>query len=60
MTLVLIKMLVISKLYHRHNEFGSKFNAGLSLAETKLYGDIVHKVKKIVGRNDFFWSVVLK
>ena len=41
----------------------SKFNTGLKsllkqgLSEREFYSDLVHKFKKIVGRNDFFGSI---
>ena len=48
-----------SKFYRRHYELVSKFNVGLktflhqSLSEPELYGDLVYKFKKNVGRADF-------
>ena len=48
-----------SKFYRRHYELVSKFNVGLKtllhqgLSEPELYGDLVYKFKKIVGRADF-------
>ena len=48
-----------SKFYRRHYELVSKFNVGLKtllhqgLSEPDFYGDLVYKVKKIVGRADF-------
>ena len=55
-----------SKFYRRHYDLVSKFNTGLKsllkqgLSEPEFYGDLafiltflVHKFKKIVGRNDF-------
>ena len=48
-----------SKFYCRHYELVSKFNIGLKtllhlgLSELKFYGDLVYKLKKIVGRADF-------
>ena len=48
-----------SKFYRRHNELISKFNVGLKtllgegLSEPELYGDLVYKFKKFIGRNDF-------
>ena len=46
-------------LYRRHYELISKFNVGLKtllregLSEPEFYGDLVYKVKKLTGRNDF-------
>ena len=48
-----------SKLYRRHYELVSKFNVGLKTlfhqgrSELEFYGDLVYKLKKIVGRADF-------
>ena len=48
-----------SKFYRRHCELISKFNVGLKtlllegLSEPEFYGDLVHKFKKLIGRNDF-------
>ena len=47
------------KFYRRHHELVSKFNVGLKslshqgLSEPEFYGDLVYKVKKIMGRTDF-------
>ena len=47
------------KLYCWHHELVSKFNVGLKsilhqgLSEPELYGDLVYRVKKIMGRTDF-------
>ena len=48
-----------SKFYRRHYELVSKFRVGLKillhqgLSEPEFYGDLVYKLKKIVGRADF-------
>ena len=46
-----------SKFYRRHHELISKFNVGLkSLSHrglSEFYGDLVYKLKKIMGRTDF-------
>ena len=48
-----------SKFYRRHYELVSKFSVGLKtllhqgLSEPEIYGDLVYKFKKIVGRADF-------
>ena len=48
-----------SKFYRRHYELVCKFNVGLKtrlhqgLSEPEFYGDLVYKLKKIVGRADF-------
>ena len=48
-----------SKFYRRHYELVSKFNVGLKtllhqgLSEPEFYGDLVYKLKKIVGSADF-------
>ena len=53
-----------SKFYGRHFEFISKFSVGLKtrllregLSEPELYGDLVYKLKKLIVRKDFFFSV---
>ena len=49
----------LSKFYRRHYELVSKFKVGLKtllrqgLSEPEFYGDLVYKLKKIVGRADF-------
>ena len=40
-----------SKFYRRYYDLISKFQVGLS--ETDFYGDLVYKLKKIVGSNNF-------
>ena len=48
-----------SKFYRRHYELISKFNVGLKTllregpSEPELYGDLVYKFRKLIGRNDF-------
>ena len=50
-----------SKFYRRHYELISNFSVGLKsllhvhqgLSETEFYGDLVYKIKKIMGRTDF-------
>ena len=48
-----------SKFYRRHYELVSKFNVGLNtflrhdLSEPEIYGDLVYKFNKIMGRTDF-------
>ena len=48
-----------SKSYPRNYDLISKFNVGLTsllcqgLSEPDFYGDLVHKLKKIVGNNNF-------
>ena len=52
-----------SKFYRRHYELISKYNVGLKmllsegLSEPEFYGDLVYKFKKLIGRNDFFFSL---
>ena len=52
-----------SKFYRRHYELISKYNVGLKtllsegLSEPEFYGDLVYKFKKLIGSNDFFFSV---
>ena len=52
-----------SKFYRRHYELISKYIVGLKtllgegLSEPEFYGDLVYKFKKLIGRNDFFFSV---
>ena len=53
---------VFSKFCRRHYELISKFNVGLKsllhqgISEPELYGDLVYKFKKIMGRADFLTS----
>ena len=48
-----------SKFYRRYSDWISKFQVGLKsllrrgLSEPELYGDLVNKLKKIVGSNKF-------
>ena len=48
-----------AKFYRRHYEYIPKLNVGLKtflhqdLSEPEFYGDLVYKLKKIVGRTDF-------
>ena len=48
-----------SKFYRRHYELISKYNVGLKtllsegLSEPEFYGDLVYKLKKLIGINDF-------
>ena len=48
-----------SKFYRRHYELISKYNVGLKtllsegLSEPEFYGDLVYKLKKLKGINDF-------
>ena len=48
----------LSKLY-RHFDIVSKYNVGLKtlllqgLSEPEFYGDLVYKLRKIIGKNDF-------
>ena len=48
-----------TKFYRRHYELISKYNVGLKtvlgegLSEPECYGDLVYKLKKLIGRNDF-------
>ena len=48
-----------SKFYRRHFDIVSKYNVGLKtlllqgLSEPEIYGDLVYKFRKIIGRNDF-------
>ena len=48
-----------SKFYRQHFELVSKYNVGLKklllqgLSEPKLYGDLVYKFRKIIGKYDF-------
>ena len=52
-----------SKLYRRYYDLTSKFQIGLKsllrqeLSEPEFYGDLVYKLKKIVGSNIFFSAV---
>ena len=49
---------LFSKFYRRHHALVSKFNVGLKsllhqgLSEPEFYGDLVYKIKKIMGRTD--------
>ena len=48
-----------SKFYRRHYEFISKYNVGLKKllsedrSEPECFGDLVYKLKKLIGRKDF-------
>ena len=48
-----------SKLYRRYYDLISKFQVGLKcllrlgLSEPEFYGDLVYKLKKMVGSNNF-------
>ena len=50
---------IFSKFYRRHYELISKYNFGLKtlldegLSEPEVYGDLVYKSKKLIGRNEF-------
>ena len=50
---------VFSKFYRRHFDIVSKNNVGLKpfllqgLSELEFYGDLVYKLRKIIGKNDF-------
>ena len=52
-----------SKFYRRRYELISKFNVGLKtlsregLSEPEFYGDLVYKLKKLIGRNDFSFQL---
>ena len=58
-----------SKFYRKHYELISKFNVGLKtllregLSEPEFYGDVVYKLKKLIGRKDFsfqFRKIILR
>ena len=60
---------VFSKLYRRHHELVSKFNAGLKsllhqgLSEPDFYGDLLYKFKMIMGRAaiyDQFRKIIIR
>ena len=48
-----------SKFYRRHFDLVSKYNVGLKtlllqgLSEPEFYGDLVYKLRKIIGKYDF-------
>ena len=50
-----------SKFYRRHYELIFKFNVGLKTllregpSEPEVYGDLVYKFRKLIGRNVFFF-----
>ena len=52
-----------SKFYRRHYELISKYKIGLKallnegLSEPEFYGDLVYKFKKLIGSNDFLFSL---
>ena len=52
-----------SKFYRRHYELISKYNVGLKtllsegLSEPEFYGDLVYKYRKLIGSNDFLFSL---
>ena len=49
----------LSKFYRRHFDIVSKYDVGLKtlllqgLSEPEIYGDLVKKFRKIIGKNDF-------
>ena len=51
--------MAFSKFYQRQHKLVSKFNVGLKfilhycLSEPEFYGDLVNKLKTIIGRTDF-------
>ena len=53
-----------SKFYRRYYDLISKFQVGLKslllqgLSEPEFYGDLVYKVKKIVGSNNFSAQII--
>ena len=50
-----------SKFYRRYYDFISKFQVGLKLLRqglSEFYGDLVYKLKKIVGSNNFRRSLL--
>ena len=58
-----------SKVYRRHFDLVSKYNVGLKtlllqgLSEPELYGDLVYKFRKIIGKSDFpyhFKKIILR
>ena len=48
-----------SKFYRRHFDMVSRYNVGLrilllqGLSEPEFYGELVYKLRKIIGKNDF-------
>ena len=48
-----------SKFYRRHFDIVSQYNVGLKtlplegLSEPEFYWDLVYKIRKIIGKNDF-------
>ena len=48
-----------SKFYHRHSELAEKYNVNLSkllqqgISEPEFYGDLVYRIRKIVGKSNF-------
>ena len=55
----IVKEVLLSDIYHRHNELISKFNVGLisllhqGRSEPEFNGDLVYKFKRIMGWTDF-------
>ena len=51
--------MAFSKFYRRHLDIESKYNVGLKtlllqgLSEPELYGDLLYKFRKIIGKNVF-------
>ena len=60
---LIVACLCLSKFYRRHYELISKLSVGLKahlrncLSEPKVYGDLVYKFKKLIGRNDFSFQL---
>ena len=57
--LIVIRFITFSKFYRRYYDLISKFQVGLKsllrqgLSEPDFYGDLVYKLKRIVGSNNF-------
>ena len=53
----------VGHFHRKHYELISKFNVGLKtllregLIVPEFYGDLIYKFKKLIGRNEFLFSI---
>ena len=54
---------VFSKFYHRHSELVETYNVSFrkllqqGISEPKFHGDLVYRIRKIVGKSNFFGTI---
>ena len=52
-----------SKFYRRNSELVEKYNVSLrkrlqqGISEPDFYGDLVYRIRKIMGKSIFFWTI---